>query len=46
MGEILARARENKDWLEHAPYNTPVRRLDEVTAAKKPVLTYKKMLSS
>jgi len=46
LGEILARAREDRDWLEHAPYSTPVRRLDEVTAAKKPVLTYKKMLSS
>ena len=46
LGEILTRAREDRDWLEHAPYTTPVRRLDEVTAAKRPVLTYKKMLSS
>jgi glycine dehydrogenase subunit 2 len=43
LGEILRKAKANPDWLEHAPYNTPVRRLDEVMAAKKPVLTFKKL---
>ena len=43
MHEILGRAQRDPDYLAHAPYTTPVRRLDEVTAAKKPVLTYKKL---
>jgi glycine dehydrogenase subunit 2 len=46
MGEILRKAQANPAWLESAPYTTPVRRLDETLAAKKPVLTYQKMLSS
>lgn len=36
--KVLAEARENPDTLKNAPYTTPVRRLDEVTAARKPVL--------
>jgi glycine dehydrogenase subunit 2 len=43
LGEILRKAQASPGWLEHAPYTTPVRRLDEVMAAKKPVLTYKKL---
>jgi glycine dehydrogenase subunit 2 len=45
LGEILRKAKADPDWLEHAPYNTPVRRLDEVMAAKKPVLSFKKLSS-
>jgi glycine dehydrogenase subunit 2 len=45
LGEILRKAQADPSWLEHAPYTTPVRRLDEVMAAKKPVLTYKKLAS-
>jgi glycine dehydrogenase subunit 2 len=45
MKEILERAKAEPGWLEHAPYHTPVRRLDEVTAAKKPILTYRKLNS-
>lgn len=37
MGEVLARG---KEWMEGAPYTTPVRRLDEVQANRKPVLRY------
>jgi glycine dehydrogenase subunit 2 len=43
LRQILERAKADPSYLEHAPYTTPVRRLDEVTAAKKPVLTYKKL---
>ncbi len=37
LGELLQKPRE---WLEGAPYTTPVRRLDEVRANKYPKLTY------
>ena len=37
MGEVLTRG---KEWMEGAPYTTPVRRLDEVQANRKPVLRY------
>jgi glycine dehydrogenase subunit 2 len=40
LAEILERAREDEGWLAGAPYHTPVRRLDEVRAARKPVLRY------
>ncbi|HKI57726.1 MAG TPA: aminomethyl-transferring glycine dehydrogenase subunit GcvPB [Trueperaceae bacterium] len=40
LGEILARAAADPGYLEGAPYATPVRRLDEVTAARQPVLRY------
>jgi glycine dehydrogenase subunit 2 len=45
LGEILRKAQADPEWLEHAPYNTVVRRLDEVLAAKKPVLSFKKLKS-
>ncbi|GAB6158929.1 aminomethyl-transferring glycine dehydrogenase subunit GcvPB [Desulfotomaculum varum] len=38
--KVLAEARENPNLLKNAPYTTPVRRLDEVTAARKPVLSW------
>ena len=38
LEEILAKAKENPDYLKGAPYATPVRRLDEVKAARQPVL--------
>ncbi len=40
LGEIAARGQEDPDWLAGAPYTTPVGRLDEVKANRKPVLTY------
>ena len=43
MDTILRRAKSEAGYLEHAPYTTVVRRLDEVTAAKRPVLTFKKL---
>ena len=36
--KVLGEAKENPELLKQAPYTTPVRRLDEVTAARKPVL--------
>lgn len=37
---VLERAEADPDFLKNAPYHTPVRRLDEVKAARKPVLRY------
>lgn len=42
MKEILAKAKEDPEYLKHAPYHTPVRRLDEVQAARKPVVRWRK----
>ncbi len=40
MKEIAREVDENPDILHTAPHNTPVRRLDEVTAARKPDLRW------
>ncbi len=40
LGEILVRAADDDAYLAGAPYRTPVRRLDEVRAARQPVLRY------
>ncbi len=42
MIEILEKAKEDPDYIKGAPYTTPVKRLDEVTAARKPVLKWEK----
>ncbi|MBN1993670.1 MAG: aminomethyl-transferring glycine dehydrogenase subunit GcvPB [Anaerolineae bacterium] len=39
--KIAEEARENPDLLHTAPHHTPVTRLDEVNAARKPVLCYR-----
>jgi glycine dehydrogenase subunit 2 len=36
--EILAEAEESSEILRNAPYTTPVRRLDEAAASRRPVL--------
>ena len=41
MKRIAEEARTSPEKLHEAPVTTPVRRLDEVTAARKPVLTWK-----
>ena len=41
MKEIAKEADENPEVLHTAPYNTPVRRLDEATAARKPDLRWR-----
>jgi glycine dehydrogenase subunit 2 len=38
IAEILAEAAADPQVARDAPYTTPVRRLDEVTAAKRPVI--------
>jgi len=40
LGEILERAAADPEYLHGAPYTTPVRRLDEVKAARQPVLKH------
>jgi len=41
MIEISVEAKENPDMLKEAPLTAPIRRLDEVFAARKPVLTFR-----
>jgi Glycine cleavage system protein P (pyridoxal-binding), C-terminal domain len=45
MKKVAVEAKEDPDKVKNAPYSTPVRRLDETTAAKKPILTYKDLIS-
>jgi glycine dehydrogenase subunit 2 len=40
LGEVLERAAADPDYLAQAPVGTPVRRLDEVAAARKPILKH------
>jgi glycine dehydrogenase subunit 2 len=42
MNKILQEAREQPELLRQAPQQTPVRRLDETLAARKPVLKWQK----
>jgi glycine dehydrogenase subunit 2 len=42
MIKIAAEAKENPELLKSAPHDTPVRRLDEVKAARTPVLKWSK----
>jgi glycine dehydrogenase subunit 2 len=42
MDKILQEAREQPELLRQAPQQTPVRRLDETLAARKPVLKWRK----
>lgn len=44
MRRIAEEAIANPEELHSAPHNTPVRRLDETTAAKNPILTYRESL--
>jgi glycine dehydrogenase subunit 2 len=41
LKQIAEEARTDPELLHSAPHNTPLTRLDEVTAARKPVLCYK-----
>jgi len=41
MAEIARRGLEDPDSIAHTPYQTPVRRLDEVAANRKPVLRWR-----
>lgn len=46
MHRIAKEAKETPDVVKNAPNNTLVRKLDETTAAKNPVLTYKSLKAS
>lgn len=41
LRDIAAESISDPEIVKSAPHNTPVRRLDEVTAARKPILTFK-----
>jgi glycine dehydrogenase subunit 2 len=43
MKLVAKEAIENPEVVKSAPHTTPVRRLDETTAARFPKLTYKQM---
>lgn len=44
FGRIMAEAKNDPGILKQAPHSTPVKRLDEVAAARNPVLTYDQYL--
>lgn len=43
MKKVAREAIENPDVVKNAPYSTPVRRLDETTAARQPRTTYRQL---
>ena len=45
MRRIANEAKETPDTVKSAPHNTPIGRVDDVLAAKHPVLTYRQMVS-
>ncbi len=45
MRKISEEAQTNPELLKEAPHNTPVRRLDEATAARKPIIKYRDFLN-
>lgn len=45
MHRIAKEAIENPEIVKTAPHNTPIGRVDDVLAAKHPILTYKQMIS-
>ena len=40
MAELLEKSSSDPDWMKGAPYTTPVRRLDDVKAARELDLAY------
>ena len=45
MRKVAAEAIENPDIVKSAPHSTPVRRLDETTAARQPRTTYRQLIT-
>ncbi len=45
MRRIANEAKETPDTVKSAPHNTPIGRVDDVLAAKHPVLTYRQMVA-
>lgn len=46
MRRIAKEATEEPETVKGAPHNTPIGRVDDVLAAKQPILTYKKIKES
>ena len=46
MRQIAEEAKTNPDMVKAAPHTTPIGRVDDVLAAKHPVVTYRQMLST
>jgi len=44
MHTIAKEALENPELVKGAPYNTPIGRVDDVLAAKHPILTYRQLI--
>ena len=42
MKKIMREAKTNPELLKNSPVNTPIKRIDDVTAARNPVLKYTK----
>ena len=45
MRQIAEEAKTNPDEVKSAPHNTPIGRVDDVLAAKHPIVTYQQMLN-
>ena len=45
MHIIAKEAQENPELVKGAPYNTPIGRVDDVLAAKHPILTYRQLVN-
>ena len=45
MRQIAEEAKTNPDEVKSAPHTTPIGRVDDVLAAKHPIVTYKQMLN-
>jgi glycine dehydrogenase subunit 2 len=44
MRKIAEEAKNDPDLVKSAPHNTPIGRVDDVLAAKHPIVTYKQMI--
>lgn len=45
MRQIAEEAKTDPDLVKSAPHNTPIGRVDDVLAAKHPVVTYRQLMS-
>ena len=45
MRQIALEAKENPDEVKSAPHLTPIGRVDDVLAAKHPIVTYKQLVN-
>ena len=45
MRKIAEEAKDDPELVKSAPHNTPIGRVDDVLAAKHPIVTYKQMMN-